>query len=66
MKGIHALMYRSLSLAAVAGAAVMGYSILWSKQLRRRGQLLGKTAAVMTAAALVSRCMIPKGPGAKR
>ena len=60
LKGIHALMHAALSLAALAGVAVLLYRVLWAKQLRWRAKPLGKTAVVLTAAALTGRCMIPK------
>lgn len=59
-RGIHGLMHKTMGLAAAAGAAVLVYGFVFSKNLGWRARPIRQTAAVVTAAGLVGRCLVPR------
>ena len=66
MKGIHALAYKTMGLAAAAGAVGLVYGLLWAKELAWRAGPIRHTALAITVAGALGRCLIPRGSRPKR
>ena len=59
-RGIHGLMRKTMGLAVTAGAAAMVYGLIFTKNLGWRAKPIRRTAAVIAAAGLMGRCLVPR------